>query len=90
MQKEYKHIQVINQENKGAAASRNVGLTNISGDVFMFIDADDIFLPGRIDLMANNFNIAILLITVSHQIYSTWQEYIIRIYKHKYIATYIS
>ncbi|MCD8821702.1 glycosyltransferase family 2 protein [Staphylococcus gallinarum] len=77
LQKEYKHIQVINQENKGAAASRNVGLTNISGDVFMFIDADDIFLPGRIDLMANCYqkdsNVEIVIGQIGRGVSGEWK-----------------
>ncbi|MCG7339817.1 glycosyltransferase family 2 protein [Staphylococcus sp. ACRSN] len=55
IQKEFKNIIVIEQQNKGAAASRNVGLTYVTGNMFMFLDADDIFLPSRIDLMAENY-----------------------------------
>lgn len=55
LQKENKHIKIINQENKGAAASRNVGLAHMTGDVYMFLDADDEFLPARIDLMAKRY-----------------------------------
>ena len=36
LKKENKHIKIINQENKGAAASRNVGLSQMTGDVYMF------------------------------------------------------
>ncbi|GEP79125.1 glycosyltransferase family 2 protein [Staphylococcus carnosus] len=55
LQRENKHIKIINQENKGAAASRNVGLSQMTGDVYMFLDADDEFLPSRIDLMARRY-----------------------------------
>ena len=53
LQKEYPNITLINQENKGAAASRNKGLAHMTGDVFMFLDADDEFLTSRIDFMAD-------------------------------------
>ncbi|PTI38859.1 glycosyltransferase family 2 protein [Staphylococcus succinus] len=55
LQKEYKNIVCINQENQGAAASRNKGLSCMTGDVFMFLDADDEFLPSRIDFMADYY-----------------------------------
>lgn len=53
--KEYKNIKIINQENKGAAVSRNNGLAQMTSDVFMFLDADDQFLPSRIDYMADYY-----------------------------------
>lgn len=50
LQNEYKHVIIINQENQGAAASRNVGLANMTGDVFMFLDADDEFCQAELIL----------------------------------------
>lgn len=77
LQKEYKHIQVFEQENKGAAASRNVGLNYVTGDVFMFLDADDIFLPDRIDLMANYYqkdsNVDIVIGQIGRGVDGEWQ-----------------
>ena len=57
LQKEHKNIKVIQQDNQGAARSRNVGLEAMSDDVeaFLFLDADDEFLPSRIDLMVEAF-----------------------------------
>ena len=37
----YENITVINQENKGVSAARNVGLNKAKGDWVFFIDADD-------------------------------------------------
>ena len=57
LQKVHPNIKVINQDNQGAARSRNVGLDAMSDDVegFLFLDADDEFLPSRIDLLVEAF-----------------------------------
>ncbi len=34
-------IKIINQENKGIAATRNVGIENVTGEYFIFVDSDD-------------------------------------------------
>ena len=36
-----KRIKIINQENKGVAAARNVGLENATGEYLQFVDGDD-------------------------------------------------
>src|SRR5699024_1193220 len=85
LQKEYNYITLINQENKGAAASRNEGLAHMTGDVFMFLDADDEFLTSRIDFMANyyqkNEDVDIVLGQIAKGKYGDWQP----IYTHKEI-----
>lgn len=37
------------QENKGAAAARNIGLANVKGEYVCFLDADDILTPNSIE-----------------------------------------
>ena len=85
LQKEYKNITIINQENQGAAASRNVGIANMSGDVFMFLDADDEFLPSRIDFMADYYqrdeNVDIVIGQIARENNGDWQS----IYSHEAI-----
>ena len=39
----------LNNENKGAGLSRNVGIENAIGDYIAFLDADDYFLPNRFE-----------------------------------------
>ena len=37
----YKRIKLIEQKEKGVSAARNLGIKNVTGKFFMFIDADD-------------------------------------------------
>ncbi len=46
-------IKVITQENKGAAAARNTGLTHANGDFIQFLDADDVLEPNKIEAQIN-------------------------------------
>ncbi|GGB86398.1 glycosyltransferase family 2 protein [Staphylococcus nepalensis] len=55
LQKSSENIYIINQNNQGAAMSRNNALTHVSGDAFIFLDADDEFLPNSIDAMADYY-----------------------------------
>lgn len=44
-------VQVIRQENAGAAAARNAAIDHASGDYLAFADADDRFSEGAIDII---------------------------------------
>jgi hypothetical protein len=41
-------IIVVEQENRGACAARNVGLAKATGEYLQFLDADDVLLPGKL------------------------------------------
>ncbi len=43
-------IHLINQPNRGVSAARNTGLQAASGKYLVFLDADDLFLPGKLEL----------------------------------------
>ena len=49
-----KRVRVISQRNKGAGASRNVGLDYASGDYIYFIDSDDCIVPEILEKLYNN------------------------------------
>ena len=44
----FPEVKLLRQENQGVAAARNLGLRHASHDWVAFIDADDIWLPGKL------------------------------------------
>lgn len=52
-EKQEQRIQVIDQQNKGVAAARNVGLKNATGDYILFVDADDWIEPDMVERLMN-------------------------------------
>lgn len=56
VQREFPQAKVLRQQNGGAAAARNAGIRAASGQWVAFIDADDYWLPGKLqaqmDLLA--------------------------------------
>lgn len=49
-------ITVFNQINKGVSAARNIGLANMKGKFFCFLDADDFLPPRSIESRMTSFN----------------------------------
>lgn len=43
-------IRVLEQENAGAAAARNAGISAAQGELIAFLDADDYWLPGKLNI----------------------------------------
>ena len=48
-------IKTVFQENKGSASGWNAGLFASEGEIIFFLDADDVFLPHKIEKMVNFF-----------------------------------
>jgi glycosyltransferase involved in cell wall biosynthesis len=42
-------IRLYNQENKGAAAARNLGIEKATGELIAFLDADDYWYPNHLE-----------------------------------------
>lgn len=56
VQNHYKHLDnlsIITQTNAGPAAARNAGVKYASGDWVLFLDADDLLLPGALDIFSS-------------------------------------
>lgn len=45
-------LRLIEQPNRGAAAARNAGLRQCTGEFVQFLDADDVLLPGKLEHQA--------------------------------------
>ena len=48
LSKEWPQHQLIRTENQGVSHARNLGLSQATGDVIQFLDADDLLMPGKI------------------------------------------
>jgi glycosyltransferase involved in cell wall biosynthesis len=48
-------VRLIRQENRGVAAARNAGAATARGQFFAFLDADDIWLPAKLERQRERF-----------------------------------
>jgi glycosyltransferase involved in cell wall biosynthesis len=48
-------IRVVYQKNQGVATARNAGVAHATGDLFAFLDADDVWLPAKLEKQVRRF-----------------------------------
>jgi len=51
-----KRIKLFQQENKGAAAARNLGIEKATGELIAFLDADDYWYPNHLEELFKLYN----------------------------------
>ena len=49
-------LRYVHQPNAGCSAARNLGIRESNGDLIAFLDADDLWLPGKLDRQAAEFD----------------------------------
>ena len=49
-------IIVLQQNNKGVSAARNMGIASASGQLISFLDSDDLWLPKKLSIQVDFFN----------------------------------
>ena len=48
-------VRVLRQDHKGCAAARNLGLREATGSFIAFQDADDLWVPGKLEMQTSRF-----------------------------------
>lgn len=46
----YSHVYYLHQPNQGPPVARNTGLSHCKGDLIAFLDADDLWVPGKLSM----------------------------------------
>lgn len=65
-------IEVLSQRNAGPGAARNVGMQRAHGDYIAFLDADDLWLPGKVAAQVKHLAAA----PGTDAVYSRWHVWV--------------
>ncbi len=66
---DFPNVTLIRQSNQGVAAARNTGIQHSDGDWLAFLDADDIWLPGKLQAQWSS----LLAHPEARMAYTAWQ-----------------
>ena len=51
-----KNVQILSKKNGGVSSARNTGLANVKSEFIAFLDADDVWLPGKLSAQMDIFS----------------------------------
>ena len=71
LRESFPEIEVLEQRNQGVSAARNAGIANARGEWIAFLDADDIWLPGKLDAQLRLLRSQ----PGARMAYTAWQEW---------------
>lgn len=71
VRREFPDVVVLSQANQGAAAARNLGIRHARGEWVAFLDADDLWLPGKLEAQSK----CIAASSGTRMVYTGWQEW---------------
>src|SRR5690242_17514971 len=69
VREEFPAVRVVTTPNRGVSHARNLGIGLARGELFVFLDADDMLPPGRLDRHAR-----VLEATGADVAYGNWQR----------------
>jgi glycosyltransferase involved in cell wall biosynthesis len=65
----FPQARVVTTPNRGVSAARNLGISLATGEFFVFLDADDVLAPGKLDRQ-----VALQRATGADVVYGDWQK----------------
>lgn len=82
-------VKIINQNNQGPSAGRNNGIKEISGEWFLFVDADDLLHPQLVETCVDTVNqTGVELLSFDYTEFSREQSVLIKEISHSEVKVY--
>lgn len=54
--RDFEHITIVKKSNEGVSSARNEGINRATGKFIAFLDADDVWVPGKLEQQVNILN----------------------------------